>query len=128
MNIVQLVTQKQYLVKNWPSAPCAQPQLSLRAQAAPRPCARGLVAACPASCRGCLADRIAAHRRRVAAQRAPLRPSPLCASACKPPPARLVPHACAPLRPMPAPCRRCSGCIAIQPCLSPSPGHNTIGQ
>ena len=31
-----------------------------------------------------------------------------------------------PARPAPAPCRRCNGCIAIQPCLSPSPGHNTL--
>ena len=62
--------------------------------------------------------------------------APPCLCRARAPAARcLAPHAssacaphspiCAPRAPSPASCRRCSGCIAIQPCLSPSSGHNT---
>ena len=52
-----------------------------------------------------------------AAQRPNAR-APNCLRACSAP-------TCTPRTPSPAPCRRSSDCIAIQPCVSPSPGHNT---
>ena len=59
MNSAQKVTQKQYYVKNCPSAPCAQPQLSLRAQATLRPCVRGRVVTSPTPCRRPWPSRVA---------------------------------------------------------------------
>ena len=70
-----------------------------------------------------------APRRRIAStvsracapsRRSPTRPAPTRA---RPAPTRAR---CVPARPTLAPRRRCSGYIAIQPCLSPSPGHNTL--
>ena len=128
------------LSPNWPSAPCAQPQLSLRAQAAHRPCARGRVIACLAPCRRCPVGRIAAHRRRVAgpaavswlcAARTPVR----CAAHKRPycghraPCRGLASRPCRDIVACPAlaPCHNISRCIAIQlstasfPAIQPKP-------
>ena len=101
-------------IKNRPSAPSAQPVASPRAQAA-RPC-RALPA------RRC--------RPAVARLRAPHAPAPHAPAACAPRapclpsarPARPACHLRSPRTPCapstcPAPCCKCSGCIAIQPCL-----------
>ena len=84
----------------------AQPARTGRAQAS----ARGSVVASPTPCRRPQLAMSQAPAGHVASPNWPFRR-----------------HSVArPARPAPALCRRCSGCIAIQPCLSPSPGHNTL--
>ena len=76
MNSAQKVTQEQYRVKNWPSEPCAQPQLNMRAQAASMPRALGcVVVGSPQPCRSAHAH-APARCAMLAVPRAPC-PTPL---------------------------------------------------
>ena len=87
-----------------------------RAPAAPLPCS---ATACPArlslACAPSASTPYAPHLRLLCTSGAPT-------SACRAPTCAC----CAPRAPSPVPCRRCSGCIAIHPCLSPLPSHNTV--
>ena len=88
-----------------------EPNLAqLSAQARPGARTRGRVVASPAPCRGRDPGRVVGAGRRIVGAasavswtQAPCRSALCCASVC-----------------------RVLGCLTIQPCLKPSPGHNTL--